>query len=189
MTQLLKKRLIGEVIDREGGYIDHPADRGGPTRYGITESVAREYGYTGDMRDLPIDLAREIYADRYWHSLCLDEVVEQDERLAAYLFDYGINSGPGRAAGTLQRLLNVLNRVEQDYDDIAVDGAVGPITLETLDAFARTRGRSGLTVLADAVNALRIEFMVSIAEARESQEAFTFGWLRRVINLSAAGGA
>ncbi|MCD6006894.1 glycoside hydrolase family 108 protein [Halomonas sp. IOP_31] len=187
MSASLKSRLVSEVIDREGGYVDHPADRGGPTRYGITESVAREYGYTGDMREMPIALAREIYADRYWHSLRLDEIVEQDESLAAYLFDYGVNSGPRRAAETIQRLLNVLNRVERDYDDIAADGAVGPITLEALDAFARSRGRSGLGVLANAVNALRIEFMVSIAESRESQEAFTFGWLRRVIDLSPTG--
>jgi len=189
MTQPLKQRLIAEVIDREGGYVSHPADRGGPTRYGITQAVARRHGYLGDMRDLPRDLAAEIYARRYWESLKLDAIEEQDGDLAAYLFDFGVNSGPSRAGETLQRLLNVLNRQEQDYDDIAVDGAVGPVTLEALDGFARSRGRSGLAVLASAVNALRIEFLVSIAEARQSQEAFSFGWLRRVIDLSGKGEA
>ena len=43
-------RLIEEVIEREGGYVDHPADRGGPTRWGITEAVARRQGYMDDMR-------------------------------------------------------------------------------------------------------------------------------------------
>jgi hypothetical protein len=45
--------LIDEVISREGGYVDHPADRGGPTMFGITEAVARANGYDGPMRNLP----------------------------------------------------------------------------------------------------------------------------------------
>ena len=36
--------LIDELIEREGGFVSHPADRGGPTRYGITEAVARAHG-------------------------------------------------------------------------------------------------------------------------------------------------
>ncbi len=36
--------LIDEVIGREGGYSNHPADRGGPTRWGVTEKVARAHG-------------------------------------------------------------------------------------------------------------------------------------------------
>ncbi|MGL5838096.1 MAG: glycosyl hydrolase 108 family protein, partial [Sphingorhabdus sp.] len=42
--------LIDEVIEREGGYVHHPADRGGPTNWGITEAVARRQGYVGEMR-------------------------------------------------------------------------------------------------------------------------------------------
>ena len=50
--------LIDAVIDCEGGYANHPADRGGPTKYGITEAVARAHGYSGAMRNLPRDEAR-----------------------------------------------------------------------------------------------------------------------------------
>ena len=35
--------LIDELIDREGGYSDHPQDRGGATRWGVTEAVARAF--------------------------------------------------------------------------------------------------------------------------------------------------
>ena len=42
-------RLIEELIEREGGYVNHPRDKGGPTRFGITESVARAHGYSGAM--------------------------------------------------------------------------------------------------------------------------------------------
>src|SRR4051812_11797343 len=47
--------LIEALIDREGGYVDHPADKGGPTCFGITEAVARAQGYSGPMRQLPRD--------------------------------------------------------------------------------------------------------------------------------------
>ena len=46
-------RLIDALIEREGGYVDHPADKGGPTCFGITEAVARAHGYAGPMRQLP----------------------------------------------------------------------------------------------------------------------------------------
>ena len=45
--------LIEALIEREGGYANHPADKGGPTCFGITEAVARAHGYAGAMRDLP----------------------------------------------------------------------------------------------------------------------------------------
>ena len=45
--------LIDEVIGREGGYSNRPADRGGATRWGVTEKVARSHGYRGDMRTFP----------------------------------------------------------------------------------------------------------------------------------------
>ena len=45
--------LIGELIAREGDYVSHPADKGGPTRFGITEAVARAHGYGGPMTALP----------------------------------------------------------------------------------------------------------------------------------------
>lgn len=183
MTHPLQKRLIDEVIDREGGYIDHPADRGGPTRYGITQATARAHGYRGPMSQLPRHVAAEIYAGRYWHSLHLGVIVDIHEPLAETLFDYGIHSGPSEAAEDLQRVLNVLNRVEKDWNDVVVDGAVGPVTLGVIDDLFEKRGRRGLKVLTWGVESLRGAFLIGLAEARESQEAFTFGWLDRVRTL------
>ena len=45
--------LIEALIEREGGYVNHPNDRGGPTNYGITEAVARAHGFAGAMRSMP----------------------------------------------------------------------------------------------------------------------------------------
>ncbi|MCW8621188.1 glycosyl hydrolase 108 family protein, partial [Acinetobacter baumannii] len=44
---------LKRVLQHEGGYINHPSDPGGETNYGITKSVARQYGYKGSMKDIP----------------------------------------------------------------------------------------------------------------------------------------
>src|SRR5437868_3463196 len=67
-------RLIDMLIEREGGYVDHAADKGGPTCFGITEAVARAQGYRGPMRQLPRDEAAAIYRRLYWLRPRLDEI-------------------------------------------------------------------------------------------------------------------
>src|SRR5689334_2420943 len=78
-------QLVEALIDREGGYADHPADRGGPTCFGITEAVARAQGYRGAMRGLPREEAAAIYRRLYWLRPRLDEIAGRSARLAAEL--------------------------------------------------------------------------------------------------------
>ncbi len=169
--------LIDAVIDREGGYVNHPADRGGATRWGITEAVARAQGYVGAMRDLPRDEAVSIYRRLYWQRPAYDQVARRAPLIAAELFDTGVNMGTGTATGFLQRALNALNRAARDYPDIAVDREIGPRTLTALDAFLRVRGAGGETVLLRAIEALQGERYIALAERRPSQETFLYGWL------------
>jgi lysozyme family protein len=140
LTILTIDQLIEDVIAREGGYVDHPADRGGPTRWGITQSVARNQGYDGDMRQLPRANAQSIYRRLYWISPGFDKIAKLCPRIAAELFDSGINMGTGTAAGFLQRALNALNRNARDYADISVDRRVGPETIAALTQFMAVRG-------------------------------------------------
>lgn len=168
--------LIDAVIDREGGFVHHPADRGGATRYGITEAVARAEGYAGDMRAFPRDMAVEIYRRLYWQRPGFDLVAQRAPALAAELFDTGINMGPGVAASFLQRALNALNRGAIDYPDITVDGRIGQRTLAALDGFLRVRP-GGEAVLITAAAALQGERYLALAEARPANEAFLYGWL------------
>lgn len=177
MSECQIDRLIEEVIEREGGYVNHPADRGGPTRWGITEAVARRQGYLDDMRHLPQSDAAAIYRRLYWIAPGFDKVAEKSPKLAAELFDTGINMGTGTAAGFLQRALNALNRNAHDYGDLTVDRRIGPATLLALHAFFRKRGASGEDVLLKAVEALQGAHYVRLAETRPSQEAFLYGWL------------
>lgn len=170
-------QLIDEVIGREGGYSNHPADRGGATRWGVTEAVARAHGYRGDMRGFPREEAVEVYRRLYWVKPSFDQIAIRAPRVAAELFDTGVNMGPGTATGFLKRTLNALNRGEVDYDDIGTTPIIDAATLAALDAFMAKRGSAGETVLLKALEALQGERYVRLAETRPANEAFLYGWL------------
>ena len=170
--------LIDELIEREGGFASHPADRGGPTRYGITEAVARAHGYAGPMNQLPRDEAAAIYRRLYWLRPRFDQVAERAPRVAAELFDTGANMGPAVAATFLQRALTALNRGGNDFPDLVPDGRIGPATIAALDAFLEARGAlGGETVMLRALEALQGERYLRLAEKRPANEAFLYGWL------------
>jgi len=114
-------RLLDELIEREGGFVDHPDDRGGATRYGVTEAVARAHGYRGAMRYLPRDEALSIYRRIYWLRPRFDAVAGRSGRIAAELFDTGVNMGPAVAATFLQRALTALNRQGKDFGTYILD--------------------------------------------------------------------
>ena len=169
--------LIDAVIEREGGFSDHPADRGGATRWGVTEAVARANGYAGDMRQFGRAAAVAIYRRLYWVRPGFDRIAERAPQVAAELFDTGINMGPAVATGFLQRALNALNRGATDYPDVMLDGRIGPETLAALDRFLAFRKASGQAVLVKAIEALQGERYLALAERRPANEAFLYGWL------------
>ncbi len=49
---MTKDEIFNAILGKEGGYVNHPDDKGGPTNWGITQAVARAHGFTGDMRNL-----------------------------------------------------------------------------------------------------------------------------------------
>ena len=169
--------LIDAVIDREGGYSNHPADRGGETNFGITAAVARANGYAGALRSLPRSVAVAIYRRLYWQAPGFDRIDTRAPDVAAELFDTGINMGPAVAAAFLQRALNALNRGASDYPDVTLDGQIGAGTLAALDGFLRHRGTAGQRVLVKAIEALQGERYLGLAERRPANEAFLYGWL------------
>ena len=177
--------LVEGLIEREGVYVANPDDRGGPTRFGITEAVARANGYRGAMRQLPRDEAAAIYKRLYWLRPRLDEVASRSPPVAAELFDTGANMGPAVAVTFLQRALTALNRNGKDYPDLVPDGRIGAVTLAALDSFLQLRGRSsGETVLLRALEALQGERYLRLAERRPANEAFLYGWLANRIGES-----
>ncbi len=171
------------TLGLEKEFSDNPKDRGGPTRWGITEVVARAHGYTGDMRGLPLETARDIAKAHYWDQLRLDDVCALSSKLADKLFDTGYNMGIAVAGRFLQRALNVLNRQETDYPDLTVDGLLGPVTIANLRALLKRRSTVGEIVLLKAINGQQVCRYIEISEDRPDNETFTFGWIANRIAL------
>lgn len=175
----LKLKIINAVINTEGGYVNDPSDSGGETNYGITKAVARVSGYYGDMRLMPRDFAFTIYASKYWDSLAGDSLVALSESITREVIDTGVNMGVSRAAKFLQRCINVFNQEGRLYNDIVVDGDIGHATMAALTAFITLRDEQ---VMLKALNCLQGAFYIELAERREKDQAFVYGWLKnRVI--------
>lgn len=176
------RRLLGV----EGEWSDHPSDAGGKTRWGITEAVARDHGYSGDMRDLPLWMATRITRAQYWDLLRLDAVADLAGFAVAYeLFDTAYNMGAGVAWRFLQRALNSLNRQQRDYADVTQDGLVGPRTLSALNAYMALRGETGARVLRRCLDSQQGTRYLESAEARPANEDFVFGWFRTRVGETA----
>jgi lysozyme family protein len=167
---------VAEVLETEGLFSNDASDSGGKTRYGITKGVANAHGYNADMRELPKDFAINIYKKAYWDKLRCDDIVRISYPLARELFDSSVNVGVGRVATWLQRSLNVLNNREEFYQDIVVDGGIGERTLRALSSYMKKRRHEGGIVLIRLLNALQGEHYVSLAERREKDERFVYGW-------------
>jgi lysozyme family protein len=147
-----------KLLKHEGGFSNHKDDRGGATRYGVTEAVAREVGYRGDMRELPLDLAQRIYKERYWDAVQA-ESLPPDVRYI--VFDGAVNSGVVQSAKWLQRACGVKD-----------DGVIGPITIRA----ASSLHSDGLK---RRILAQRLRFMATLA----NWPAFSRGWANRIADL------
>lgn len=172
-------KIIDGVLAAEGGYTNNPSDPGGATNYGITEAVARKYGYKGDMKYLPLSLAREIYHNLYITKPNFHEVLRiASPELAEELVDSGVNCGVVRASKWLQQSLNAFNLNEKLYKDLVVDGSIGKGTLSALEAFMKHRGSEGAVVLTKACNALQGAYYIEISQNNKKLEDFVYGWIK-----------
>lgn len=171
----MKTKIINEIIRVEGGYVNDSKDSGGETNHGITVKVARDYGYTGSMRELPEYIAFEIYSRKYWHSVCGDRLLELSPGIAKEVVDTGINMGVTRASIYLQRVLNVLNNRSVLYPDIKIDGVIGTQTISALRQYLHYRDDKTIIKM---LNCLQGAFYLELAERREKDERFIYGWFR-----------
>lgn len=152
------------LLANEGTYSNNPADPGGETMYGITKRVAVANGYTGDMKALPLDLAKAIARESYWTPCGCDQI---DPNLAFQVFDAAYNSGVAQAARWLQVAVGV-----------TADGQVGAKTI------AAVRSQIWQNV-AFHLLAQRLAFYTSLS----TWPVFGKGWAKRIAaNMQRAGG-
>jgi lysozyme family protein len=176
--------VIVAVLENEGAYVNHPDDPGGPTHWGITEKTARDYGYTGDMKEFTRDQAYAILEKNYWYQPGFDKVYAISPALALELCDTGTNMGPSVGVKWLQRWLNAYNQQGRYYPDVNVDGKIGPMTLDALSAFLKERGQEGDAVLVTSLNCSQGQRYLDLAESKASNESFIYGWMKGRVRLS-----
>lgn len=180
METVLKTQIINQIIEAEGDYVNDPSDSGGETRYGITRETAIAYGYAGPVITLPRELAFMIYKEKYWDTVAGDTLAEFSERIAAEVVDTAVNMGPSAAATFLQRCLNVFNDRGRLYPDLVIDGRIGQVTLRALSEYLSVRDEA---VLVKALNCLQGTKYIELAERREKDERFVYGWIAQRVNL------
>lgn len=165
-------KMIDDVIRREGGFVDHPADRGGPTKFGITQAtLARSLGRAAtavDVEALSPDQARQIYRRDYYHGPRIDQL---PARIQPLIFDSAVNHGPGRAIAFVQQVCNLAG-----FGQLAVDGACGPRTIRAAHDAAWAMKDWLLAALVEE----RRNFYHAIVERDPSQAVFLDGWLARL---------
>lgn len=156
--------VFERTIGHEGGYVNNPKDPGGETIWGITIATARANGYTGAMRYLERDQAKEIYRKAYWQRA---KCAQYNSAIGFQMFDAAVNHGIGNAIRILQRAVGV-----------ADDGVVGEMTLGAIN-------KKSLDDVLVLFNAERLEFYAKLKTFPE----FGRGWTRRVAsNLRYAAG-
>lgn len=171
--------IIEGILLREGDFVDNPDDPGGATRWGITERTARTYGYEGPMSELPRDVARDIYLEKYYFKPGFDRIFDVSPKVAEELTDTGVNVSPRKAVRMLQDVLNSFNRRAADYPDLLVDGYLGEKSLEALRAYLTKRAhQDGLLVLLRTLNAAQIEYYRQLGKKNDRFETFMYGWIR-----------
>lgn len=188
MTSRLDE-VLAALIQREGGFVNHPDDRGGATKYGVTLKTLREWRRdqsltARDVEDLQIGEAMQIYRAEYWFGPGFHKVEAISTKIAEELLDTGVNMGPGTAVKFLQRALSAFNNKGAYYDDLRADGVLGTKTLNALTSFLFHRKQDGEKVLLFTLDALQTEGYIKLAESDDRQESFAFG---QILHRAVAG--
>jgi lysozyme family protein len=172
------EKIIEEVIVREGGFTNDPADHGGPTKYGITQVALSEYRQkpvsVQDVMDLTIEETRLIYRNKYLTSVQFHRI--HDPYVLTLAFDSGVNHGTHRVIQWLQKIVGVPE-----------DGFFGDVTEVAVNSYEPTR-------LYQKLLAKRIRFYGEIIahdpELRKAQDAgyhlqarFAGGWTDRAASF------
>lgn len=158
---------LRRLLVHEGGYTNHPSDPGGPTNFGITIHDYRKYinvaGTATDVRNMSVQQAKAIYKSKYWNAMRCDDLPSGVDYA---IFDYGVNSGTGRAPKVLKRVLGL-------------DASNSAVTAEVIISAKKRDAKA----LVEAICGERLRFL----QALSTWPTFGAGWGRRVKEVRQAG--
>lgn len=178
--------IIDNVIETEGGFVDHPDDAGGPTNFGITLKLYKTYkprATVENLKNIKKADAHLIYYDEFFVKTKIEEIFKIAPNIGTELFDCAINMGPGTAVMMFQRCLNVLNRNGKDYADLPVNGVIGLSVISAMQSFINVRKAAGTVTMTKAFVCLRGARYIDIAERKPNNESFIYGWITNRIIL------
>lgn len=147
---------VAKTLTHEGGYVNNPADRGGPTKYGVTQSDLPGI----DIQSLTPEQAAFYYQGHYWKDL-YGQI--NDQAIAEKLFDMGVLFGVKTAVRMLQTSM-------ESEAHLVSDGDFGPETLSDVNQYASL----------PQYRATLIQHVINIVHNDPSQNVFSTGWVNRI---------
>lgn len=158
------RKLIPFILKFEGGYVNDPADSGGPTNKGVTLNTFRSvYGRTktiNDLKHMTENEWRHIFKSLYWDKCKADDIADQS--IANMLVDFAWHSGVTTAVKKLQKIVGVTS-----------DGICG---VQTIGAINSRYAPETFNLL----KAARMRYLQGIVKNKHSQARFMYGWTKRV---------
>jgi lysozyme family protein len=158
------EKSLAELLEHEGGYVNHPRDPGGRTNLGVTQDVWEDWidrAVTEEnMRALTPAKVAPLYREMYWDRVKGDKLPAGVDYC---VFDAAVNSGASRAAKWLQTTVGAV-----------ADGAIGEQTLKQVLL-------TNPQMIIDKYSAIRLEFL----KGRSTWPTFGKGWERRVEEVKA----
>jgi lysozyme family protein len=183
MTMPDYRDAIKKVLEHEGGYIFHEADRGSHTNFGVTIGTYNQYmtAKTGkpysatvdEIKNMSPTVAIDIYKKLYWDKIQGDKIRKYTVALA--IFDQAINRGVSSAVKQAQRVVKKLDPM--GFAKITEDGVMGPNTLAALNSIAEK------PFIDNYLSESKL-FYQNIVQRNPSQSVFLTGWLNRITSLS-----
>ena len=172
------------VLESEGVLSSHANDRGGLTKYGITQAtwtsfksnypqfVASEFAYEESVAKIDVEQAKEVYYHMYWLAPKIGML--KDKYIKAECFDMAVNAGASVWVKILQRACNFCRYPE--WDAIKVDGLIGNQTINRVEEFI-SRGTNIRNAVCIAQAGFKARFYQDLVE-REPQRYLSFsrGW-------------
>ncbi|MFI3265272.1 MAG: glycosyl hydrolase 108 family protein [Rikenellaceae bacterium] len=155
------------IFSWEGGFVNHPNDRGGATNMGVTiatyEAYCKKIGLpkptVDDLKNISSEQVTEILKTIYWDIVKADEIADQS--VANLIVDWVWASGTWGVKYT-QRELGLKD-----------DGIVGPVTISKIN-------NSEPTALFKKLWSCRESYFMKIVDNDSSQKVFLKGWLNRL---------
>ncbi|WP_448660324.1 glycoside hydrolase family 108 protein [Sphingomonas sp. CJ99] len=199
-------RAFNRVIRIEGGYVNHPADRGGETKNGVSlrflvaeGKVDKDFDGVwdfdldmdgdidgADIRALTVTDAKWLFQSCFWLRLDCESFAAP---IGEMMFDQGVNGGLMAARRLLQRAVNIcLFKPQAGAPDrpamLEQDADIGPLTRDALDWVIKRPGL-GMPAMIAAYREAAADRYRGIVAVNPSQSVFLKGWLRRAAELGA----